>query len=114
LLCVEQLRECGGVLEHPAFSRLFDAADMPKPGEPERGGLWSIAIDQAWWGDGRRKATWLCFSRVEPSAVDVPFVLCEQRGDREAWNRLSKNKRSATPEPFARWLVDCARTVSNT
>ena len=59
LWCVDKLRECGGVLEHPAHSRLFDAAGMPKPGEPERGGLWSLAVDQSWWGDTRKKKTWI-------------------------------------------------------
>lgn len=109
--CVEKLRECGGVLEHPAHTRLYAACDIPRPGERERNGLWSLSVDQAWWGDSRRKATWLCFSGIDPASVAVPFVLREQRGDRAAWNRLSKNKRAATPESFARWLVKYASSA---
>lgn len=37
-LCVAHLIRCGGVLEHPAYSRLFDECNLPKPGE-RRGGF---------------------------------------------------------------------------
>lgn len=39
---VEQVRAFGGVLEHPAYSRLWDACGMARPGElpdAEGGGL---------------------------------------------------------------------------
>lgn len=41
LWCAGQLKKCGGVLEHPAHSRLFDAAGLPKPGN-RSGRLWTI------------------------------------------------------------------------
>lgn len=109
LWCVEKLRECGGVLEHPAHSRLFDAAAIPKPSEPPRDGLWSIAVDQSWWGDSRKKSTWLCFSEVDRESIVVPFALRDTAGDRRRWQVMSKHQRSATCEAFARFLVDCAR-----
>ena len=112
LWCAEKLRECGGVLEHPAYSRLFDAAGLPKPGQPECGGMWSMAVDQSWWGDPRKKSTWLCFSNVPRTEIEVPFVLRSCRGDRRRWQVMSKHQRSATCEGFARWLVDCARLAS--
>lgn len=41
LWAVSQVRWCGGVLEHPAWSKLWPAAGLPRPGEaPDRwGGL---------------------------------------------------------------------------
>lgn len=110
-LCVDWLRKCGGVLEHPAHSRLWDACDLPKPGEPSRGGVWSMAVRQAWWGDSRHKATWLAFCGVDPAAVVVPYVLRDSRGDRRRWQLMSKRQRSATCAEFARWLVDVARAA---
>lgn len=109
LWCCEQLRLCGGVLEHPAHSRLFEAAELPLPGTRD-GDIWSTEVLQLWWGDSRRKATWLCFSRIEPSQIEIPFVLrASDRGDRRRWQVMSKNQRSATCESFARWLVEAAR-----
>jgi hypothetical protein len=49
LLCAEWLRREGGVLEHPAHSRLFEAAGLPKPGK-RSGDLFTVAVLQAWWG----------------------------------------------------------------
>jgi hypothetical protein len=106
----EQLKACGGVLEHPEHSRLFDAAGLPKPGEAARDGLWSAAVLQAWWGDSRRKATWLCFSSVPREAVDIPLRLrASDAGDRRRWQVMSKHQRSATCRAFAEWLVSVAR-----
>lgn len=42
-LCVEWLRKEGGVLEHPAHSRLFAACGLPRPGET-RGDLWTVGV----------------------------------------------------------------------
>ena len=108
-LCVDWLRKCGGVLEHPAHSRLWDHCGLPLPGERERDGVWSLAIDQAWFGDSRRKRTWLLFSHVEP--MTYPLILRESKGDREAWNKLSKGRRSETKPAFADWLVAVARSA---
>jgi len=105
--CCEVLKECGGVLEQPAHSRLFDYARLPLPGESD-GVLWSIAVQQAWWGFPFKKGTWLCFSRVQRELVNVPFVLRNPSGDRERWNTMSKNQRAATCRAFAVWLLDVA------
>lgn len=107
-LCVDWLRKCGGVLEHPAHSRLWDACGLPQPGETA-GGLWSMAVSQAWWGFDQRKSTWLCFARVPKSAVEVPYRLHESRGDKRRWQVLSKHQRSATTRAFAEWLIAVAR-----
>lgn len=107
--CVEVLRENGGVLEHPAYSRLWDALGLPMPG-CSAGELWCERVNQSWWGDGRPKKTWLLFSGVTRSQVEFPFRLLN-RGDKR-WDNLSKRKRAATPESMARWLVDVARMAA--
>ena len=110
LWVVDQLRHVGGVLEQPAHSRLFAAAGIPLPGEPARDGVWSIQVDQSWWGDSRKKATWLAFFHVHPSAVNYPLLLRgDDAGDRRRWQVMSKTQRSATPPEFAAWLVSLAR-----
>ena len=112
LWCADQLRICGGVLEQPAWSHLFAAAGLPIP--PHRDGdLWSLQVEQYWWGFPTPKPTWLCFSRVDPGCVELPFRL-RARGSRkknryDAWSKLTSRKRSATPLAFAAWLVELAR-----
>lgn len=111
LWCCDMLRECGGVLEQPAHSRLFEAGGLPAPCAM-REGLWSIQVDQAWWGDTRKKATWLCFSQIDPAAIEIPFVLrATSRGDKRRWQLMSRNQRSATVPAMAEWLVQAARAA---
>jgi hypothetical protein len=109
-LCVEWLRKCGGVLEHPAHSRLFDACKLPKPGWA-RGDLWSVEVLQAWWGDSRTKKTWLCFAGISPNDVQLPLRLHDPSGDRRRWQVMSHTQRSATNPNMAVWLVETARMV---
>lgn len=105
---VEMLRRCGGVLEHPAGSRLWDSLNLPKPGEGERGGLWSIMVEQHWFGDARSKKTWLLFAGVPLHGIEYPLRL-KWTDQRNVWDKLSKQQRAATPLSMAVWLVDIAR-----
>lgn len=110
LLCAEWLKRCGGVLEHPAHSRLFAAAGLPMPEAPTAGAfLWTLEVWQCWWGYPMRKATWLCFAGVDPKAVELPFQLHRQGFDHERHQRLSSAARSRTMPEFASWLVGVAR-----
>lgn len=71
-----------------------------------------MAVLQAWWGYPMRKATWLCFSRVNVKRLDVPYSQHNSRagvGDRRRQQVMSKNQRAATTRPFAEWLVSAAR-----
>lgn len=111
LWCCEQLKRWGGVLEHPAHSRLFEAAGLPEP-LSFQGDLWTAAVKQSWWGDSRTKSTWLCFSKVRPDDVEIPFVLGYPQHDRKVWNTMSKGKRAATPPSMAQWLVNIAKTAN--
>jgi len=112
-LCVEWLRKCGGILEHPAHSRLFDACKLPKPGWASRGDLWSVEVLQAWWGDTRTKKTWLCFAGISPNDVLLPLRLHDPSGDRRRWQLLNSTSRSSTVPAMAHWLVETVRKCAN-
>lgn len=107
--CADKLRAEGGVLEHPAHSRLFAAARLPQPGVTTRGDLWTMEVWQAWWDYPMKKTTWLCFCGINPGDVNLPFRLHPRGGDRRREQLMSRHQRSASTESFARWLVNLAR-----
>lgn len=109
-LCVGFLRECGGVLEHPAHSHLWEHCKLPYPNE-SKGSLWCMEVHQAWWGHPLRKKTWLLFNRIPKEIVEIPFLLHHGGNDRRRQQVMSKAQRSATPPDFAQWLVNLARQV---
>lgn len=111
LWCADRLRECGGVLEQPAFSHLFAEAGLPYPGQAF-GDVWTAEVWQAWWGYSMRKKTWLAFCRVDQSSVVFPMRLHPRGGDRRTEQVMSRQQRSATPLAFAEWLVAIARTAA--
>lgn len=108
-MCVEWLRRDGGILEHPAHSRLFDFCKLPRPGVTSRADIWTAEVLQAWWGDTRTKTTWLCFFGIRPNLVSVPLKLHDPKGDRRRWQVMSHAQRSATVPEFAKWLVHTTR-----
>lgn len=111
--CVEQVKRCGGVLEHPAHSRLWDHCGLPRVGDPERDGMFSMWLEQSWFGDTRTKNTWLFLVGVDREKLTIPFRLHNPNGDRRRWQCMSKNQRAATSFEMAEWLVSAARTVNS-
>jgi hypothetical protein len=112
--CAEMLRKEGGVLEHPAHTRLFKAAGLPMPGQ-RQGDLYTMLVSQAWWGYPMRKATWLCFCGVDIGALTLPYRSHDSSagvGDRRRQQVMSNHQRAATCEPLAHWLVDVARSAA--
>jgi hypothetical protein len=107
-LCVEHLKREGGILEHPAHSRLFASCDLPFPGE-EKGDLWTAEVLQCWWGYPLQKRTWLCFSGISKKQVTFPFFLGPLPESRRRQQVMSKNQRAATHPSFAEWLITNAR-----
>ena len=108
--CVEQLRQCGGVLEHPAKSVLWDELSLPKPGCRRRDNLWSMELNQSWFGYTIAKRTWVLVSMVD-QPPEIPFRLHYSHGDSKRFKAMSRNARAATPIDFAKWLVATARLV---
>jgi len=117
-LAVWQVRACGGVLEHPAWSSLWRTLDLPRPGElADAWGGWSIEVDQVAWGHKATKATWLYLVGVDRARV-VPrtggqathVVTTNKKGDR--LRKLGSRDASRTPSEFAAWLVGLARQAT--
>lgn len=104
LFAVDSVRAWGGVMEHPAWSRLWEAAGLPLPGFRDQFGGYTYPVLQSWWGHRAPKATWLYI--VGGVVPPVPFELGTPGGRVEA---MGRSEREATPPAFAAWLLDLAR-----
>lgn len=115
-LAVALVREFGGVLEHPAGSTLWPAQTLPRPGERDQWGGWTLAAPQQWWGHKAEKATWFYCVGCEPGDMPpVPLVLGEaayvvqSRKRTDYRPHITKAEREHTPPELAEWLVELAR-----
>jgi hypothetical protein len=114
-LAVWQVRSCGGVLEHPSHSELWNALQLPRPGAfADAFGGWTLEVDQVSWGHAARKRTWLYIVGVPRSEV-VPLrggtpthVVARRASSSSRLPRLHQRKRLLTPPLFAAWLVSIA------
>ncbi len=113
---LEQVREFGGVLEHPAGSRAWQHFGLPRRGRmPDRFGGWTAEIKQCDWGHRAEKRTWLYIVGAHPdelppmpsprahSAVVVRMPECT------TVEIMGKAEREHTPLELAAWLVELAR-----
>lgn len=113
---VRQVREFGGVLEHPAGSKLWQFCRMAYPGLfADKWGGRTMEIDQVRWGHPARKRTWIYVVGV-PLPRKIPARKTPVAVIRPAHNGMGaihvpKSERHLTPHAFARWLVDLARQV---
>lgn len=124
---VDMVRRWGGVLEHPASSTLWKEKPLPRAGERDEWGGWTLPVLQMWWGHRAEKRTWLYICGVEPR--DVPMMPLRlgaaecvirldkrrpdgthiRKGDADYRPFLNEQEREGTPIDFARWLVELAR-----
>lgn len=128
----------GGVLEHPAHSKAWDAYQLTKPKAGAgwqadwRLGVYVCHVEQGHYGHDSRKPTWLLAAWVHPAALPalnwtkgeqrLPDWMIERYGYEKA-RRIGvvamvggKNKtaiRNATPEPFRDLLLWIARQAHN-
>lgn len=125
---LQAVNRWGGVLEHPAWSKAWDAYGLRKP-DPAGGwsrGLFDLGlvcqVEQGHYGHRARKATWLYLVghpappplRWGPSIAPSWCGGCRNRGEgpkdaRGLWSRLSARERSATPPAFRDLLLALAR-----
>ena len=118
---VQIVRRFGGVLEHPAFSKLFRACTMPFPWElPDAWRGRTYDLNQVSWGHPCRKATWLYVVGIDPQRVVAGLrtggkpthVVTSSRKNGRVTTLLPeitrKWERAITPLDFAVWLVDLA------
>jgi|SRR3569623_998223 len=110
IFAVEQVRRCGGVLEHPAHSRLWPAAGLPAPGNRDTFGGFTFCVDQSWFGHRAPKRTF--FYLVADGLVTLPplpFHLGMASGRVELMGRAEREK---TPVPLCKWLLDLAKSCT--
>ena len=116
---IARVRSFGGVLEHPALSTLWAVAGLPKPGERDAFGGWTLPISQRWWGHRAEKKTLLYIVGCEPADIpDMPMVLGRATHTVGLWSgrdratcrpSIGKSEFEATPPALAAWLVELAR-----
>lgn len=128
LLAVRHIREFGGVLEHPLGSKLWAVAGLPKPGQRDEFGGWTLPIMQHWFGHRAEKKTLLYICGVEPHEIEAmhfklggaTHVIAQDRSPKNGRGRLRKGmegwrpevtprEREHTPPALAEWLVNVAR-----
>lgn len=119
--CANQVRECGGVLEHPIDSTLWKTAGLPLPGERDKLGGFTVAAAQWWWGHRAEKWTWFYVAGLDPRDLpEIPYrigraerVITNVRGLRAGMpgfrTECTKAEREHTPPALAAWLVETAR-----
>lgn len=112
-----------GVLEHPERSTLWPVAGLPKLGEVDQFGGYSIKVDQHTWGHRARKRTLLYICGTpRRNLPQMPLTLTEPthvvssgyaphpgHRHRSMKPECSKSEREHTPPDFAVWLVELAR-----
>jgi hypothetical protein len=138
---VEQVRKWGGVLEHPAGSKLWEHCGLPTPGECDACDLlharancrdafggYTIELDQVEWGHVARKRTWLYLVGVPREALEAPpfpgrepthrigsTTLGRTDGTRyrpaSNLKSASAQQRRRTPSLFAKELIRLARSA---
>lgn len=117
--------EYGGVLEHPRGSKFWEAAELPRPGEPaDEWGGWTLEVEQVRWGHPARKRTWLYIvgttevGEIPPPREPTHWI----SGGRGRVGKKAKTtpvppgikvcsaqQRRRTPVDFAVWLIEIAR-----
>lgn len=123
---IEWIRVWGGVLEHPAASRLWPTMGLPNPGKIDEYGGFSICIDQFWFGHKAAKKTLLYIcgcSEKELPPIPIRFdavthcvtVNKKNRFGRRTGNKkeITRAEREHTPVELAKWLIEVAKICNN-
>lgn len=96
-------RHCGGIVEHPAASRLWSWFGLRPGVRDEFGGL-LVVVDQSAYGHAAQKRTgFYCVGCELPIRVDWGGVLA-----RRVVERMCRAERERTPVELARVLVEAA------
>lgn len=112
---LKNVRQCGGVLEHPAFTHAWAHYELEPPGvrwKQSGPGEWVCEVWQSAYGHRARKRTWLLYAGKRP-----PFELRWQRvpGTHQVGHFdkikpvLSPREANATPIEFRDELLRLAR-----
>ena len=112
---VDMVRIWGGVLEHPAYSKLWKDVNLPKPGQWDDHGF-TVGLDQFCFGHPAQKRTWLyiCGTKMKdlpgmPLRMGYPEDIFAGGSRKYVNGSRHSGIRSATTFEFARWLIQVAK-----
>lgn len=118
---VMNVRLYGGVLEHPAYSKLWSAAQLPSPGEIDAYGGFTLPIYQSDFGHRAQKVTWLYIVGISPDQLPKPYIVlgevthtigkCKTKHKPQK-KEVNKSEREKTPLLMALWLVKLVQLIS--
>ena len=111
----------GGVLEHPAGSKLWSFMNLARPGQRyDSHGGFSVSLNQSWFGYPAKKNTWLYVVGCEISDLpEMPLcfnaitktVSSSKKGN--VLKELSHSERSRTTLQFNEYLVTVLNTIKS-
>ena len=113
------IRTVGGVLEHPRGSKLWSHLKLPKPGQFDKFGGFTICLDQFQFGHKAQKRSLLYIKGCKPNQLPpvplrfdaVEFTVAskiKKKSGRRTKAEITKKEREQTPIAFAKWLVAVA------
>lgn len=109
--CLLKIYENGGIFEHPAFSKVFDIYNLPKPGHKNKFGF-TISIDQRWFNLPVIKNTWLFISgcsinEIPPTTLNFNAIEYQwsPNKNKNKLKHLPKSFRAKTTIEFASYLI---------
>lgn len=118
ILAIQQIRQYGGVLEHPRASKLWKELSLPTGNQRDEYGGFTMCINQHWFGHRAEKKTLIYICGIEPSEIpsytvsfDVPTKVITQsirKGRMGFKSRVTTREREATPIELAKWLIAIA------
>lgn len=110
-----KVRQNGGVLEHPAGSRLFRKMLIPLDGSLDNYGGFVISIDQHWFGFKARKKTYLYIvgcSRSQIPQLTLSFnAITHSVGTSRNYKELDSRQNSITVPALCEWLFEIQRII---
>lgn len=98
IFAVDLVHRVGGVIEHPAGSKLFELCDMSIG--------FILSVNQSWFGHPASKRTWLYIAHADLCRIPphpLSFDLVTKKVD-----RMSVRMREHTPKAFALYLREIA------
>ena len=111
----------GGVLEHPAGSKLWSFMNLARPGQRyDSHGGFSVSLNQSWFGYPAKKNTWLyvvgCdISELPEMPLNFNAITKTVSGskNRNVLKELSHAERSRTTLLFNEYLISVLNTIKS-
>lgn len=107
LWAIEKVRQFGGVVEHPATSRLWATVGCLTPGVRDQHGGVLIPVFQSWWGHRAPKKTMFYIVGPVPELPEYEPARMQRPVE-----DMCRAERERTPAALAAWLVDVARACA--